>query len=223
MSSRSSTRSGSDASVPPIDDNGPSRAYNILRPMLHRHYDIKSADDQPLFYGEVSEFTPSKPDLILYAGANGQAPVVAVSKFQKMSGSCKLGLGDPDDINSVKWEDMTREVIYKSRYRIETTIQHQFARTEGERRSFLWKRTRSVGVDDSAPSKWTTQNYKLVDEQTEQIVAVFTGTKRPGKVGKLQIRAEYGTDFDRMVLISCLSLCEKARRRRHGAGSGGGG
>ncbi|KAJ5550694.1 hypothetical protein N7535_001365 [Penicillium sp. DV-2018c] len=223
MSSRRSTHSESEASEPPIDENGPSRVYNITKPMLRRHYDIKSTDDKPLFYGEVSELTPNKPDLILHAGASIEAPVVAVSKFQKMSGGCKLGLGNPDDINSMKWEDMTREVIYKSKYRIELSIQDQSARVEGERRSFLWKRTRNVGVEDSSPSRWTTQNYKLVDEKTQQVEAVFTGTKRPGKVGKLQIRAEYGTDFDRMVLISCLSLCEKARRRRHGAGSGGGG
>jgi hypothetical protein len=223
MFSRSSSRSGSDASAPPIDENGSSRVYNIVNPMLHRHYEIKSADDQSLLYGEISLFTPNKPDLTLRAGASSQAPIVAVSNFLKLSGNYKLGIGNPDGVSSVIWEDMTKELIHKTRYRFEMTVQHQSDQTQTERRSFLRKRTRSVGVGDSAPSKWTTQNYKLVDEHTEQILAVFAGAKRPGRVGELQIRVEYGTEFDRMVLISCLSLCEKARRRRHGAAGGGGG
>ncbi|KAJ5208151.1 hypothetical protein N7449_002530 [Penicillium cf. viridicatum] len=200
MSSPDSSRAGSTASAPPIDDNGLSRMYIITNRLFRRHYDINSADDQPLFYAEISMFTPNKPDLILHAG-----------------------IGNPEDVINVQWEDMTRELLHKPKYRFEMTVQCASDRTQSERRSFLWKRTRTIGVENAAPSKWTGRNYKLVDERTEQVLAVFSGARRPGRVGKLQIRVEYGEDFDRMVLVSCLTLCEKARRRKQRSSGGGGG
>jgi hypothetical protein len=224
MSFSGSSRAGSTASAHPVEDNGPSRVYNITNRLLHRHYDITSADDQPLFYGEISMFTPNKPDLILHAGTSTQAPIVAVSKFKKSSGDYKIGLGNPDNVSAVQWEDMTKELILKPRYRFEMTVQCGFDQAQSGRRSFLWKRTRTIGVENSAPSKWTNQNYKLVDEHNEQILAVFSGATGLSRGGKLQIKVEYGEDFNRMVLISCLSLYEKARRRKQrGSGGGGGG
>ncbi|OQE01629.1 hypothetical protein PENVUL_c042G04303 [Penicillium vulpinum] len=154
------------ASALPIDDDGSSRVYNIVNRLFHRHYDINSADDQPLFYGEISMFTPNKPDVILHADTSTRAPIVAISKFLKSSGDYKIGIGNPDDINTVQWEDMTKELIHKPKYRLEMT---------NGRRSFLWKRTRTIGVGNSAPSQWTGWNYKLVDEHTEQVLAVFSG------------------------------------------------
>lgn len=219
----SSSRAGSVASDPPIETSGPSRSYDVSKPLFHRHYDINSADGTPLFYADISLFTRNKPDLTLHAGASSQARIVAVSQFLKFSGDYKLGLGDPDNMSSVQWEDMTKETILSSRYRFEMAVPYEPSQAPGARRSFLWKRTRSVGVDGSAPSKWTTQNYKLLDERSEQVLAVFSGTNIPGKCGKIQIRVEYGEEFDRMVLISCLSLYEKARRRNHNAAAGGGG
>ncbi|CAP74266.1 hypothetical protein E8E15_008779 [Penicillium rubens] len=223
MSSPGSSRAGSTASAPPIDDNVPSRVYNITNQFFRRHYDINSADNQPLFYGEVSEFTPNKPDLILHAGTSSKGPIVAVSKFAKSSGDYKIGIGNTDDVNAVQWEDMTKELIRKPKYRFEMTVQCESDQTQSGRRSFLWKRTRTIGVEDSAPSKWTGQNYKLVDEHTEQLLAVFSGAAGLERGGKLQIRVEYGEDFDRMALVTCLSLYEKAKRRKHRAGGGGGG
>ncbi|KAJ5774631.1 hypothetical protein N7457_009527 [Penicillium paradoxum] len=223
MNVQGSSRAGLTASAAPIDSISPSRVYNITRPLLHRHYIISSADDQPLLYGEISSFTPNKPDLTLHAGASSQAPIVAVSNFLKLSGNYKLGIGNPDAAGNMIWEDMTKELIHKPKYRFEMIIPLEPDQSQGERRAFLWKRTHSVGIGDSAPSKWTTQNYKLVNERTEKVLAVSSGATRPGRVGKLQIRVEYGEEFDRMVLISCLSLYEKARRRRHHAAGGGGG
>ncbi|KAJ5084337.1 hypothetical protein NUU61_008916 [Penicillium alfredii] len=200
-----------------------SRLYHVYKTSFQRHYDIKS-DDQPLCHGEVSLFTPNKPDLILHAGANNQAPVVAVCKFLKLSGSYKLGLGDPDDLHNVQWEDMTRENTLGSKYRFEMTLP-SLGDGPGERRSFWWKRTRTVAVDGAAPPKWwSDRNYKLVDEQTEQVLAVFTSERTYHKCGKIQVMVEYGKNFDTMIFISCLTMYEKDKRRdNRGAGSGGGG
>jgi hypothetical protein len=190
---------------------------------MQRHYDIKSPDDKPLFYGDISLFTPNKPDLTLHVGGSTQGPVVAVSNFLKLSGNYKLGVGNPDDTRNVQWEDMTKELLHKPKYRLETEVPQGGGQDHTERRKLLWKRTRSVGVNGETPSRWSVRNYKLVDELSGQVLAVFAGGRRPGRGGKIEIRVEYGHSFDHMVLISCLSLYEKARRRNHRGSAGGGG
>ncbi|KAK4863233.1 hypothetical protein LT330_002011 [Penicillium expansum] len=70
MSSPDSSRAGSTASAAPIDDHSSSR----------RHYDVNSADDQPLLYAKVSMFTPNKSELIIHPGTSSKAQIVAVSK-----------------------------------------------------------------------------------------------------------------------------------------------
>ncbi|CAG8030818.1 unnamed protein product [Penicillium salamii] len=223
MHSPTSSRTGSTASTPPVDHSGLSRVFQITKGLMDRHYKINSLNDQPLFYGDISLFTPNKPDLTLHVGSSTQGPVVAVSNFLKLSGNYKIGVGNPDDMSNVQWEDMTKELLHKPKYRLETTVPCGSDQSHSERRSLVWKRTRSVGVDGETPSRLTVRNYKLVDERSEQVLAVFSGGRRPGRGGKIEIRVEYGQDFDHLVLISCLSLYEKARRRSHRGAAGGGG
>lgn len=206
-----------------LDEQGPSHLYHIYKKPLHRHYEVKSTDDQVLFYGEVSSFTINKPDVILHAGTSAQAPVVAVSKILKSSGDLKLGLGNPDDVNNIQWEDMTKQSPLHSKYRFEMTVPSQQRDSHGERRSFLWKRTHHVMVDDSSSFKWSSRNFKLVDEGTGRVLAVFTRERSISKCGKLLFKAEYGETFDTTVLLSCVSLYERARRAGGGGGGGGGG
>lgn len=69
-------------------------------------------------------------------------------------------------------------------------------------------------------------NYKLVDAQTDQLLAVFTSSWSMRKCGMLQINVQYGKDFETMAFITCLSLYERARRQNGasaGASAGGGG
>lgn len=218
-----SNRSASIASAhPEIDEQVPSRLYNIYRKPFRRHYEIKSAADQLLFYGAVSDFTPKKPDLILHRGVSDQAPVVAACKFRKSSADFMMCLGNPEDANTAQWEDLTRESLIHSKYRFEMTVPCQQGASHGERRAFLWKRTRNVGVDESKP-RWSSRNFKLVDEHTEQVVAVFTGEWSMSKCGKIQIKADLGDNFETMVLLSYVSIYEKARRRERASAGGGGG
>lgn len=206
-----------------LDEQSTSRLYHIYLKPFHRHYEIKSTDDQSLYYGEVSSFTLNKPDVTLHAGTSAKDPVLAVSKFLKLSGDFKLGLGDPKDVNHVQWEDMTKESALHSKYRFEMTVSCQQEPPHEERRSFLWKRTHHVKVDDATPMMWSARNYKLVDELTGELLAVFTRERSLSKCGTLQIKAGFGKSFDTMATLSCLSLYERARRRDRSAGGGGGG
>lgn len=220
-----SSQSGSDASVHvDMDEQEPSRVYHIYKKPFHRHYEIKSPEDQFLYYGEISSFTINKPDIIVHSGTSRQDPVVAVSKFQKLSGGCTLGLGDPEDVNQVQWEDMSKVSTIPPRYRLEMTLPTQQEDGLHEvRRSFLWKRTRHVKVDETTSGNWSARNYKLVDERTGNLLAVFTRDWAISKCGTLQVKADLGNSFNTVVIVSCLSLYEKARRRNQSSAAGGGG
>ncbi|KAJ5992906.1 hypothetical protein N7451_008630 [Penicillium sp. IBT 35674x] len=206
---------------PGLDEQDSSHLYIIYRKRWKRHYEVKSAAGQLLYFGEVSSFKHAKPDLTLHRGS-ADAPVVAASKLLKLSGDFKLALGDPDDVNNVQWEDMTRESWMHQTYRFEVNTSSQSRDTHGQRRALLWKRTRSVGVDGSSPS-WNSRNFKLVDELSGDLVAVFTSKRSIGQCGRLQIKEEHGQWFDTLVLLSYLSLYERFERHNRQAAAAAGG
>ncbi|KAJ5678600.1 hypothetical protein N7462_006844 [Penicillium macrosclerotiorum] len=222
--SSASSRSGSAGSEhPEMDENSASRLFDIYKPAFRRHYEVKSTDDQCLYYGDISSFTRNKPDLTLHAGTGDQAPVVAAAKFIKLSGQYKLCLGDPNDMNNAQWEDMTKDRSLHPRHRFEMTIPSYIVPDQSERRAFLWKRTRSVIADGAKPLRLNMRNFKLIDARTEKVVAVFTRERSFSKCGRLQIQENYGENFETMVLISCISLYERLRRRNNSAAASGGG
>ncbi|KAJ3522779.1 hypothetical protein NM208_g12714 [Fusarium decemcellulare] len=160
-----------------------------------------------------------KPDLTLHKGGSTNDPVVAACHLPKFSGGLKFGLASPAGPDLMNWEELTRQsLLTTSEYRWET--EH----VSGPR-ALLWKRTHSVGVSGSSPSTLSVRNWKLVDEKTGDILAVFTSDRTLSKCGDLEVRANHGEQFDQRVLITCLGLYEKAKRRSRnsGAGSGGGG
>lgn len=216
--SPSSTRSDSIDSAAAdldLDENTFSRIFNIYKPAFRRHYEIKSTDEQPLYYVNISA-SPKKPDLVLHDGNSDSAPKIAACKFLKLSGHGKLALGDPDDVTNTQWEDMIKQSSIHLKYRFEMTIPGVEGR--GERRAFVWKRTHSIMVKDTKPFPLSMRSLKMIDERTGRVAAVFTRERSLSKCGKLQIRVEYGEEFDRMVLMSGLS----AYHAVSGGGGGGG-
>lgn len=77
----------------------------------------------------------------------------------------------------------------------------------GEMRSLAWKRTRSLGRHSSPYG-----NTKLVDEQSQEVLAVFSDS-RSLVTGRLELHADYGEAFDRMALLTGLTVREKHRRQ----------
>lgn len=80
------------------------------------------------------------------------------------------------------------------------------------RTSFMWKRTRSVAVDDGTIHALSTRNWKLLDED-ENLLAVFTSNISRGQAGVLQVNVDFGKEFDVMVLMTLLAVYERARRQ----------
>ncbi|KAL2864922.1 uncharacterized protein BJX67DRAFT_196552 [Aspergillus lucknowensis] len=199
-----------------------SRLYHIYHTPIRYDYRVSNADKQHLYFINNSHLTPFKNDLMVHIGEDDTAPVAAVSKFIHLSRHCKIGLGDPHQAGTVVWEDLQCQNFTMSKYRWQMFVPSG----DGyERRSFLWKRTHSVGADGDSPMPFSFRNFKLIDERSGQVAAVFTsnGFKSVRKNGKLRVVAEYGPSFDLMALITLLSIYERFRRRTGGKGGGGGG
>ncbi|KAL2865260.1 uncharacterized protein BJX67DRAFT_383000 [Aspergillus lucknowensis] len=218
---RRGSQSSADASI--YSTVAPTHASSRLFHVYHRRrrndFGLYTDDKAPLAYVRTSSITPGKPDLTYHAGETDDAPVAAVCKFLNFSRHCKVGLGDPNrDARNVVWEDLIRHKL-TTHYRFEITL------PGGERRAFVWKRTNSVGIGDDKPSFLGTRSFKLQDERTEELIAVYlnNGAKSWKKCGKFQINVDYGSIFDKMVFITGLALLEKEIRRSRSAGGGGGG
>lgn len=173
-----------------------------------------------IYFSNFSSFS-SAPDLVLHRGPDKNAPVAAVAIF-RWARDIKLGFGDPDlSEREMIWENMKNvsRGLGHSKYRVEMTV-------KDERRSFLWQRTRDTVDGVHGAGKLTNWNYKLVDETTGDVVAVYLENfmKSWNKKGRLQLRADLGTNWELMVLLGSLALCEKAgRRQRHRYNANGGG
>lgn len=210
------------------DNMNTTRLYHLYHSFWRHDYDVTTADKSPLYHVDNSSWTPKKPDLTLHHGTENKAPIVASCKYTHFSRHSKISLGNPDDPNQVQWEDFICQGYTHGKYRWQLPM-----RNKGERPSFIWKRTSSVGVQNSSPSMFSQGNFKLMDERTNGVVAVYSSSahKSLDKSGKLEIYGEYGPDFDVMVLITALGMIEKNRRRNSSggaasgaaAGAGGGG
>ncbi|PYH42219.1 uncharacterized protein BP01DRAFT_394449 [Aspergillus saccharolyticus JOP 1030-1] len=160
----------------------------------------------------MSEVRPRKPDLTFHAGVDDSGPIVAVAKFQHFSRSIRIGLGDPQAPGDMIWEDLTSQSTGHSKYRWEMEVH---TNGSSRRQSFLWKRTHYVGLEGHTWSRLSNRNYKLIDEQGGNVLALFMSNVASYKEsGTLQLYVDYEGQFDLMVLATVLSLYEKARRRR---------
>ncbi|PLN80552.1 hypothetical protein BDW42DRAFT_111565 [Aspergillus taichungensis] len=201
-----------------LDDlpQGSSHLYHVYNTYWQNHYNITTADKQQLYHVDNSTWTPQKPDLTVHAGSDKTAPIVAVCKFKHFSRRFRVGLGDPQNPNRMNWEEVATQSVMHERYRWHINLPHG-------RQAFVWKQTRSVGVDESF-SKHCGTNFKLVDDRTGRIVGLFSSTVMSlKKSGKFRVTAEYGNEFEVMALITVLGLYEASRRRQAAASGGGGG
>jgi hypothetical protein len=188
------------------------KTYGVYSTKWHFNLRIHDQHNVPLYFIENSSWTPHKPDVSLHAGSEKTDPVLGVARFEA-SGDMKVGIGDinANDGLAMIWEDVTKKSRIKhSQYEWSMNLPGRH-----ERRTFVWKRTHHFGLEDepnSAKSAWT--NLKLFDAQTGKVVANFArnGTSWGGKVGKFVIRADYGEEWELMMLLTALAIVEKVRR-----------
>ncbi|OAT13720.1 hypothetical protein BDBG_08868 [Blastomyces gilchristii SLH14081] len=143
---------------------------------------------RPVYHVQNSYFTPGTPDMTLHAGPDQSGPILGCCKFVLFSTCTKIGLGISEE--DTIWEDLAWVSKDHSRYRYEIDLDMNIgdgdiagptslsaARSGAHRRAFLWKPTHSVGVEESMPSKFSPSNYKLVDEETGEVVAAFANNR----------------------------------------------
>ena len=193
-------------------DNQPAESadtqlYHIYHDRWCQDYKITTPAGQQLYYVDCSTFTNNKPDLTVHAGSNNKAPVAAMCKFMHFSRDFCFGLGDPELPAQVEWEDVVCQGLRRSHYRWQMNL-------PSGRRTFIWKRTHAVSVEDARLTSISYRNYKLVDEATGRILAAFTNDYLSiKKVGHFQVSADYGKEFDLIALLTVLGLYEKGSRR----------
>jgi hypothetical protein len=192
----------------------PQVSYAITHTIWKHSYQVSTVDSHPLFYVENSHWTPGKPTLSFHE-INENGPIRAVARLAKMSQSIDCGIGDPSNPTTIAYETMTNIGFMKICYMFRVDRGHG-------PEMFSWKKTRSHGTGFA-------NNYKMVSETTQKVIAVFSSATNPfsaSKAGRIDIYVNYGERFNLMTLITGIALHEKQRRARAaaaGAGGGGGG
>lgn len=183
----------------------PSAQYSITYSLWSHDYEVAGTHS---FHVDNSTFRPGKPDLTFHAGRDTNAPIAGVCKFRHFSSDTEIGLGNPNLPNGMIWEGLNSTGFMK--------VQYVFCMRFADRplQTFTWKKTHSLGLGGSS-------NLKLVEEQTQNVVAVFSsGGTFSKKASQLDVYANYGERFHLMVLITGLALREKLRRNSNNAAAG---
>ncbi|KAJ5165810.1 hypothetical protein N7492_006106 [Penicillium capsulatum] len=192
--------------------SGPSTQYAIKRSFWGGHLDIMAADTgQRIFHVNMISFAVRKPSMIVHSGSSTLGPVVAACKFKSFSADIDVGLGDLAQPSSMKWERLTHAGTFSPRWTFRVAVGGRHPQ------SFTWKKTHSMGTGSSG-------NWKLVNEQTQSVLAVFTlanGITR--RACELNIYShDYGEQFNFMVVLTGTAMYVGMQRGGGGGGGGGG-
>jgi hypothetical protein len=140
------------------------------------------------------------------------SPVMGFCRMHKTSGDMEIGLVDPMNPQNEQWETLSKESLMGGEYRFTMLLP-----VSGKRHTFIWKRTHSVGVNDSKVNPLSNRNFILMDDQGA-VVAVYTNDSVGiSTCGILEIKTDLGKSFDQMVIMTCVSIYDKSAKRRMGA------
>lgn len=192
-----------------------ARVFQIKRPAFKLNYEIVPDGEEPLYKIKNCPYPGAAPDLALHDGPDLTAPILAMCHMPKFSRHFKIGFGDPAGPEPVIWEDFIKPKKSSCERRISVVFSSLGSISEtgdGERQEFIWKHTRHVGVPGKNLHAHSLRNRKLVDERGE-VIAIWTYDTTIGVAGWLQINVDRGRDFDVMVMITALAICERIRRQ----------
>jgi hypothetical protein len=172
---------------------------------------IKDDGGKTVYYADVSRWT-NAPDIVLHIGETEHHPIAAIARF-RVSRHLRLGLGDPADELMMVWEEMKNmKRLGHSRYRLEVTNNEPFG--SGERRAIVFQRTHSK--EDGVTNRLSVMNYKLVDEGSGEVLAVYvtTGWKDWKKRATLHIKSRFlAGNAEVLAVLGMCGLVEKKWRR----------
>ncbi|KPI34462.1 uncharacterized protein AB675_4055 [Cyphellophora attinorum] len=194
-----------------------------------RVYDKTNPNDC-LYYVDNSAFTPSRPDVLIFAGPDKQGyPIIAAAKWSSMySKHTSVAIGDTGlkgENPNVSWLTVSSTSTWKQ------NEHHWRLPSDPKAREYAWKRTHHEGLDNThdGGNKLSGCSFKLVDVASGEVLATFASNRFKSwkKLGKFTFRADLGEEWTMMCLVTCFALVEKSRRRsrarRSNPGAYGGG
>jgi hypothetical protein len=174
-----------------------------------------ATDAQPLFYVSTHSGWSSQPSIVLHSSSSPSAPPLATAQFHGLSSSIDVQVFAPGTGQNFKLENtgtFTRSYIFPA------------VLANGEREMFEWKSSSGADVQSL---EGRSHGMKLVRMRSGEVVAALaranSGYKKKGKISFLRTdKGALGEGFELMVVISILSITEKARRKKNASASGAG-
>ncbi|EXJ60988.1 hypothetical protein A1O7_05141 [Cladophialophora yegresii CBS 114405] len=175
-----------------------------------------------VYFAACSEWKRNVPDITLHSAIAGQdspGPILGVAHF-RYARNVKFGIGDAQkDPNSVQWEEMRNvsKMLTKSKYEWDFTEYPEWSDIDagthppGTRR-FRWQRT--ISNEDGVENKLSLRNYRLTDEESGSVVAVFVAStfRNLRKRGELRLFEKLRPKVEVAVVLTCTSIAEKLNR-----------
>lgn len=164
-----------------------------------------TGSEEVAYYVNNSTFKPNIPDITLHNGLDKDAPIIGVSHLT-VSGSNTIGIGDSEaDVNNMIWEKLERASKWTH-----AIYQYEFSLGGGleTRTKFEWRRLKKTFMGAYC--------LQLIELSNPDVVlgAFIPGPGMRVKIrGRLLVKKGYGEDWERMALLTGLSLVELTRRR----------
>lgn len=176
-----------------------------------------SADSPPIFHVSTHGGFSSQPSVVLHSGAYESAAPIATADFHSFSSSVDVMLFSQPFA-------LEREGAFSTVTFFNYPIPQANGQVQLER--FEWKSSSGPEVQSLRGSS---HGMKCVRVRTGEVVAAWaranSGTRKKGKMAFMMRDRGLGDEkFETMVVISVLSIMEKARRRKNasrGAAAGG--
>lgn len=200
-----------------IADRKPLKMFDFRKRLFRSDMSIWRIEDgieTQEYFASCTDWRWNVPDVTLYSGTDTTGPVLGVARF-RWSRHITFGIGDPKgDPSAVMWEKMQNPSFWnRSNYEFEWSDFDVNAPQVSRRRRFKWHRTgdASDGVE-GVVQKLAMRSYKLTDDDSGEVVALFLACSTGGSRGKLRIFQQLNPHLETVILLTCASIQEYAHR-----------
>ncbi|KAF2486546.1 hypothetical protein BDY17DRAFT_81036 [Neohortaea acidophila] len=197
---------------------GPYPRQLAIKPTAFRDFEIHPNDGgdndnntAPIYYCSVARMGINKPDILLQSGAKG-GPVAGASHYRS-SRSIICGVGA--DETSMIWTKLQHVGFLSGHFEF-----------DWQGRKYALRRASGEEIGASALRSLVGLQFKVVDEATGRIVALFVSHSAVGRRRPATLKFVEGleAEFETVVVLGVLSWKDKIRRTRaRGAAAGGAG
>ncbi|KXT11349.1 hypothetical protein AC579_9451 [Pseudocercospora musae] len=194
------------SSIPSLAERSGTHEYQ-LQHVGHHSLGLQIVHDTIVLYYIASYQAQNTPDLILYAGYDSKGPQLALAEFTNYTKDFKIYIGGQkspkgDDWDTVRCADggFFKDPIF--RFEVPRIKQKLY-----------WKKTSESRL---GASRFSPRDHKLVDEGSDEVVAVYLerklGLGGGQNKGVVKWRVKLSEMAEMQALMVLLSLLERSRR-----------